>query len=619
MSNALPVVLLRPSCVLRPSTHSAHLWSSVTVAFSRGFCSHNASFTFSSRPSLLSVLQTRNSASPLRSLTTSSPCRASISKRSSFQPPNETSENAPKKRRIRIGPLPCGEIDAETIRTIFGSSVPHSEGNNVLRILHHRRVSGSLADYGIDNLSRKCPTMTHELALKGLEWLRQAFPIDEARAAEEWAEKEANRISYELWLKDPENADSKYNDPARVFRDQQKEIEEMNQQRGQKIGILHHGPSKFEENIERKRRKRLEAMAKREEEKERRLKEEQEKLASGEWVRTPGGTALMKPHQTTYIDIFGREQIDNRKEMNEHYQKKSASPFQSEEEMLKATTTAQRLIPMTAFVAAVCLLSYAFAHYYQLPNQDYRLWPDLSPTMATIAGVIGTNFVIFLAWRHKPLWPLLTKYFMNVPGYPRAVQAVTNLFSHILLDHFLANMFWLALVGMLCHDLVGRGTFMGTYVASGAVGSLASLYWANLGKGSIGAHSVGASGSMYGITALYLLLTDQETIKIPFVKDKEVGFYPKMLFAVIFVLEILTMRRRGVGGTMDHASHIGGMVGGMVVAAYLRWRAWDKGKVEDGVSQRVEAGDGDAKTVNVEALVREEVKEVKQAVVKESK
>jgi rhomboid-like protein len=173
-----------------------------------------------------------------------------------------------------------------------------------------------------------------------LEWLRENYPIDEARAAQEWAEKEANRIQYELWLADPET-ESKYKDPARAFREQmQKEEQERQQQEAdnQKLGILHVGKSKFELNIEEKRRARLEEITRKAEEKEAKEKEMEEKLATGEWVKTPTGTQLMKPGQTTYVDIFGREQISRRKEEAEKYSKASETDFSNPEEMLSRTT-----------------------------------------------------------------------------------------------------------------------------------------------------------------------------------------------------------------------------------------------------------------------------------------
>ena len=236
--------------------------------------------------------------------------------------------------------MPTGEVDATTIQSIFGTKVSHTDGNNILRILHHRRTSGSLADYGVDNLGHKYAHVTRTLATKALEWLREAFPVDEGRAAEQWAEKEANRIAYELWLADPEN-DSKYKDPARIWRDQQKEIDQQKEQEeeeGQKIGMLRAGPSQFEKNIADKRRQRLEEATKKAEEKEAKEREEMAKLETGEWVKTPRGTGLMKPGQTAYVDVFGREQISQRKEIQEAYREKSKLPFKTPEEMLAATT-----------------------------------------------------------------------------------------------------------------------------------------------------------------------------------------------------------------------------------------------------------------------------------------
>ncbi|KAG9206063.1 hypothetical protein G6514_006342 [Epicoccum nigrum] len=480
-------------------------------------------------------------------------------------------------RTVKIGPLPGGRVSDDIIRRIFRGRLSPAEGNNVLRILHHRRTAGSLADYGVDNLGAQYKHVDGALALKGLDWLREKYPVDEALAAEQWAEKEANRISYELWLADPET-ESKYKDPARAFRDKmQKEEAERQQQEldDQKIGILHVGKSQFERNIEEKRRARLEEATRKAELKEQREKEMEAQLATGEWVKTPSGKQLMKPHQTTYVDVFGNEQISRRAEERQKYEQAAVTGFQSEAEMLAQTTLAQRLYPMTAFVLFVAILSWGFAHYYTPPSPSYRLFPNLSPTTATIAGLAGINFLVFCSTRVMPLWPLITRYFMHVPGYPRAVQSVLNVFCHVQWEHFLANMLMLGLVGPACCDLVGRGIFAGTYVSAGAVGTLFSLYWANLGRGAIGAHSVGASAAIWGIAALYCLLTDADKVRIPFLKDAEFPFWPKMLFAAFVASEVWTAAK-GRRATMDHASHFGGIAVGIAVAAYLRYSGFER-------------------------------------------
>jgi len=271
---------------------------------------------------------------------------------------------------------------------------------------------------------------------------------------------------------------------------------------------------------------------------------------------------------------------------------------------------------MTAFVLFTVILSWGFAHYYLPPSPSYRLFPDVSPTIATLGALLAMNGAVAIAWRFMPLWPLMTRYFTHVPGYPRAVQAVLNVFSHIQYEHLLGNMMVLCILAPACHELVGRGTFLGTYISAGAVGTLASLYWANLGRGAISAHSVGASAAIWGVSALFLLLTDKENIKVPFLKDAELSFWPKMLFAALFLLEIKTAL--SPKGTMDHASHFGGMAVGIAVAGYLRATGFHEKRlgVEAGVQERAEVDD---KTVDVGAVAKEGLKEVKDSLTKSSK
>lgn len=306
------------------------------AALARRLCTAQTQLEHSSRSPLLALIQSHRSSRPQ--------CRSfHATRRYSAKvvdtPANPTIPHVPK-RTVRIGPLPNGRVDDGTIRRIFGSKLSGADGNNVLRILHHRRTAGSLADYGVDNLGKQYTHVGRDTALKGLEWLREKYPIDEARAAEEWAEKEANRIQYELWLADPET-ESKYKDPARAFKEQMEKEEEARQQQErdeQKIGILHVGKSQFERNIEEKRKARLEEITRKAEEKEQQEREMDEKLATGEYVRTPTGTQLMKPGQTTYVDVFGREQVSRQKEEAVKYQKQSETEFGSVEEMLSKTT-----------------------------------------------------------------------------------------------------------------------------------------------------------------------------------------------------------------------------------------------------------------------------------------
>lgn len=281
---------------------------------------------------------------------------------------------------------------------------------------------------------------------------------------------------------------------------------------------------------------------------------------------------------------------------------------------------------MTAFVFLTVIASLGFAYYYTPPAPNYRIFPDLSITTATIGALVALNAAVALAWRIMPLWPFMTRYFMHAPAYPRAVQSVLNIFSHVQYEHLLGNMMMLCLAGPVCCDLVGRGIFLGTYISAGAIGTLVTLYWANLGRGNIFAHSVGASAAIWGISALYCLLTDQERIKIPFISNGEsegVSFWPKMLFLAFVVLEIQTARLRK-HKTADHASHFGGMFVGICMAGYLRATGFLEKKraasAEAVAAEGVQVNAGiDSKTVDVGAIAKQELKEVKDSLTRNVK
>jgi len=270
---------------------------------------------------------------------------------------------------------------------------------------------------------------------------------------------------------------------------------------------------------------------------------------------------------------------------------------------------------MTAFVLLTVILSWGFAHYYIPPDPSWRLFPDLAPSTATIAALVASNIIVALCWRITPLWPFMTRFFMHVPGYPRAVQSVLNVFSHIQYEHLLANMMMLSLVGPVCCDLVGRGLFMGTYISAGAVGTLFSLYWSNIGRGNIAAHSVGASAAIWGVSALYCLLTEQDTIKLSIPKDAEITFWPKMLFAAFVALEIMSALKKRTT-TMDHASHFGGMFVGIGTAGYLRATGWHGRKLVEHESVQEKAG-VEPNAVDPAAVVKEGMREVKTTLTKD--
>jgi rhomboid protease GluP len=132
----------------------------------------------------------------------------------------------------------------------------------------------------------------------------------------------------------------------------------------------------------------------------------------------------------------------------------------------------------------------------------------------------------------------------------------TCLFVHAGLSHLLLNMFSLWLLGLLVEDRVGPVRLLLVYLACGVGGGLASLWWH-----SDGINSVGASGAIFGLYGLLLVLLVGKKL----VLDK--SDRRAMLGLVLYL--VLSNLLSGITGNIDNAAHLGGLATGLFIAGPL--------------------------------------------------
>jgi rhomboid protease GluP len=130
-------------------------------------------------------------------------------------------------------------------------------------------------------------------------------------------------------------------------------------------------------------------------------------------------------------------------------------------------------------------------------------------------------------------------------------------FLHSGFLHVAMNMLGLYAAGVVVERIYGSRLFLIIYLGSGLLGSALSLHFS-----AQQAVSVGASGAVFGVTGALLVAVFQHRDKLPKVFSKQtmsgIGF---------FVLYSL-MQGLGKNG-IDNAAHIGGLVGGCLVAFVL--------------------------------------------------
>jgi rhomboid protease GluP len=135
-------------------------------------------------------------------------------------------------------------------------------------------------------------------------------------------------------------------------------------------------------------------------------------------------------------------------------------------------------------------------------------------------------------------------------------RLLTCLFVHAGLSHLLLNMFSLWLLGLLVEDRLGPPRLLLSYLACGVGGSLASLWWH-----TDGVNSVGASGAIFGLYGLLLVLLIGKRLVLG-KSDRRA-----MLGLVLYL--VLSNLLSGITGNIDNAAHLGGLATGLLVAGPL--------------------------------------------------
>ena len=444
-----------------------------------------------------------------------------------------------------------GDLSDREIKTIFGQDAPPTRlTNQLLRVLHGRRVDGTLdlpLPEEFDATLRKYPSVTAD----GLQWLREKFPFDEDEAI-------IQRIEREEALQEKQN-------PSDLLR------------RGEQLGLYkpqsgnYQAPlSKTEgdvfgvSQIEKRQAKNIEKAEQEEEE----LQQEIDKIQ--EEVKEKYGELAVRPGNSLETSDGVRppnsyEKWILRSKMRATSKLTLEAPEVTEKSQLR------RLLPSFLFVAFVTSLCYLYAVTWIPPKRSERMFPDVGLSFATISGLIATNFFIYALWKWPPAWRVLNRYFITVPGMPVPISMLGNVFSHQTIKHITINMAWLLILGMSLHEDIGRGNFLGVYIAGGAVGSFVSASSYVL-RGILFTSHLGASGGVAAVIAAYCTLhaSDRFTFfLIPADWQDTISFTGIQFFSGMMIweaLQFLSIRYFTKYRTTDFAAHFGGYAVGIIAA-----------------------------------------------------
>jgi len=161
-------------------------------------------------------------------------------------------------------------------------------------------------------------------------------------------------------------------------------------------------------------------------------------------------------------------------------------------------------------------------------------------------------------------WTILTHIFMHAPGV-----------IPFLSFHLLINMFVLFSLGGMMEKIIGKKRFLWFYLISGLIAGLLFVFLSYFfGNTELGARifgssvisAVGASGAIFAIAGLFMVLTPRLKFMIIFLPFFSLPAY-LMIPLVLFGTWLISS---STGFPIGNTAHFGGFLCGIIYGLYLR-------------------------------------------------
>ena len=146
-------------------------------------------------------------------------------------------------------------------------------------------------------------------------------------------------------------------------------------------------------------------------------------------------------------------------------------------------------------------------------------------------------------------------------------RLVTATFVHVGLLHIATNMWCLWNLGLLGEPLLGPVGLCVVYILTGVAGNLLSLAYNVIFShpGSVGA---GASGAVFGIAGILIVLLSNHKLPIPIYELKRLR-RSVIQFAALNLIIGLSTAFVPVGIRIDNSAHLGGFLSGLALGVPL--------------------------------------------------
>jgi membrane associated rhomboid family serine protease len=208
----------------------------------------------------------------------------------------------------------------------------------------------------------------------------------------------------------------------------------------------------------------------------------------------------------------------------------------------------------------------------------YELEDDKVPFFSQFISVaiILINIIVFIIQLFDPTGYMLIYDAAFIPSEffagKKTWTIFTSMWMHADFYHIFMNMFFFYVVSDNCEKAMGHIYFLISYLISGLVGSFLHAFIA-LVTGLADIPSLGASGAVMGVVAIYGILFPRNRLRFYFVGTVSARTFIFIMFITELIYGIISLFY--FTGTA-HFAHIGGFIMGVIFAYFLKLVKRDK-------------------------------------------
>lgn len=202
-------------------------------------------------------------------------------------------------------------------------------------------------------------------------------------------------------------------------------------------------------------------------------------------------------------------------------------------------------------------------HVYSINSRKRR---NFLSSRSVNTNLIIINVIVFIAFTFFVKNDFVVDYIalsLENVQFLRIWTFLTSMFMHANWLHLFVNMLSLFFVGSLIEKIIGRKRYFWFYLVSGIFAGLFYVSIQALFNSSFPA--VGASGALFGLIGLLMLLTPNLPVYLMFIPIPI-----KMKYAAPGMLILLWLISIAGKLSIGNTAHLGGLICGLLYGLYLR-------------------------------------------------